>query len=102
MRYPPRAAIVKRVVALNQRYLVRALRILVIPSMVRVGSDRVCLARTIWVDQCYTDEVAFRNGLRVGHAERVLEDGADGAPDLYPKSVRGRVERRNEFESCLM
>lgn len=82
MRNPPRAPIIHRVEALNKQRLIRALRILEVPAMRRVGLDGVRLAGAVGVDEGDGDEVAVGDGVGVGEGEGVFEDGLYGTPDL--------------------
>ena len=82
MRHPPRSAIKLRIIALNQRDLLRALPIEVIPAMLRVRFHSQRLALAVRVDQADGDEVRFGHGVRVRDGEWVLEDLLDGPPDV--------------------
>jgi hypothetical protein len=50
VRNPPRAPIVKRIVALDEQWFIGPLRVLEVPLVARVRLDRVRLALAVWVD----------------------------------------------------
>lgn len=82
MRNAPRAAVIDRVIALDEQRLVGPLRILEVPSVAWIRLDGERLALAVWVDQRSGDKVAFRHGVGVCEGERVSEDRLDGAPNL--------------------
>lgn len=83
MRHPSgEPPFLSRIKTLDERDLVRPLRILEIPSVVWVRFDRVRLALASRVDQPHADQVRVRNRVAVGDGEGVLIDCLDWAPDL--------------------
>jgi hypothetical protein len=82
MRDSPRATVIDRIVTLDKHRLIRPLRVLEVPSMIRIRLDRVCLSLAIRVDQCSGDKVALGHGMGVRKRERVSEDGLNGTPNL--------------------
>jgi hypothetical protein len=82
MRNPPRATIIDRIIALDKQRLIRPLRILKVPSMIRIRLDSVRLALAVRIDQRSGNKVAVRHGMGVRKGERISEDGLDGTPNL--------------------
>jgi len=83
MRHPSRhPRLLLRIKTLDQRDLVRPLRILEVPPVIRVGSHGVRLAFARGVDESHADEVRVGDGVGVCDGEGVFEDCFYGAPDL--------------------
>lgn len=53
-----------------------------IPLVLFVRSHSICLASSIWINQCYRDEIRVRDGMCVSDCQRILDDLADWAPDV--------------------
>jgi len=97
MRDPPRTTIINRIITLNEKRLVRPLRVLEIPTMIRVRLHGVGLAFAVWIDQGGWDEVAVGDGIGVCEGEGISEDGFDGTPDLEDLKVSiGVICRKRE------
>jgi hypothetical protein len=86
VRDPSRTSVDKRVIALDQSDLVRALGIFEVPPMVGVGPNLVSLALAVGIDERCRDEIRVRDRVTVGDCQRVLVNGLDGAPHLFMSS----------------
>lgn len=82
MRVPPGAAIGDRIEILEQHWLVRALRILVVPHVVRVFLACNLLINGVGIDHCYRNKVLVVHRACITNSERVFQDGLNGAPYL--------------------
>lgn len=74
--------VIGRIITLDKQDFVGLLRILKVPSVIRVGLDRPCLVDAIRIDACGRNKVAFGYGMGVGNAEWISEDGLDWSPNL--------------------
>lgn len=83
MRDPARPTIRLGIETLDQRHQIRRLCIAVVPLNPRIGLHAQGLPLAVRVDQLDRNEVRLRDGVGVCHGERVLEDGADRAPDVH-------------------
>lgn len=61
VRDPPRTSIIPRVKALDQRHLIRALRVLIVPAMIGVRLHHVRLAGAIRVNEVSAEEILVGN-----------------------------------------
>ena len=71
-----------RIKALDKRHFINILTIEIIPLVVHVRPDRVCLSSAVRVDQSHGHEVRVRDAVRVRDGERVLEDLLDRSPNV--------------------
>jgi hypothetical protein len=86
VRDPSRTSVHKRVIALDQSDLIRALGILEVPPVVGVRPNLISLALAVGIDERCRDEIGVRDGVTVGDCQRVLINGLDGAPHLFMSS----------------
>jgi len=79
---PPRDTVGDGIIALDEKRLVRSLRVLEVPLVLGIRLDSVGLAVTVWVNQRGGNEIALVYGIGVREGEGVSEDGLDGTPNV--------------------
>ena len=77
-----RTAVIQRIITLNQRHLIGALTILIVPFVLLDGTDRERLAPPIRIYTSDSNQVVVWNRECIGNAKRVLEYRLDWTPDL--------------------
>lgn len=82
VRNSPSATVELRIETLDQSHLLWRLPVQVVPFVVSVGSDGVCLASSVWVDQVDDHEIGVWNTVCVRNSKRVLENTLDGTPHI--------------------
>ncbi|MBL9035394.1 MAG: XRE family transcriptional regulator [Rhodospirillaceae bacterium] len=100
------AAVLRRIVALDQQRLVRPQRGEIEPAMRRVVGDAVDLAGAVGIDKIGGDEIRWLCAARIGEGERRVGHGAgDRAPDIddgeAPAERVRRIRRRQQVADAL-
>ena len=82
MRHSPRSPVRLGIITFDQGHLIGPLPVQKVPLVLLVRPDRVRLPDSIRVDELHGEKIAVGDGIGVGNAQRILEDGLDGPPHV--------------------